>query len=151
MTYPPVIPITMDMLNAQVSGEPRPVIRKMVRGDTLQIAPQVVNEFTRGSVDVTGWTFWFTAKYALPNPDKQAAMAQDNISSGGNGGITLVQPTLGQALVQVQPSVTLQYPDGPVCLDYDIQAKDPSGVVTTVEFGKLTVWPDVTRSVSGPS
>jgi hypothetical protein len=125
---------------------PQRVCRRMYRGDTLQIPIVVVDDRTRQPLNVTGWGFRFTAKYALQNPDVRAAMRQDNQSIGG---VTLVAPTMGQGLVVVQPIATRAYPDGDVGLYYDVQATDPSGVITTIEIGSIVVRPDVTLSIGG--
>jgi hypothetical protein len=121
--------------------------REFRRGDTIQIPLYVVDRETDGVVDIAGWTFWFTAKVAVPLPDQQAQIAQDNIGPGGNGGITITDAAAGELLVQVQPIVTRAYPDGPVLLDYDVQAQDPLGVITTLETRKMIVLPDITRAI----
>jgi hypothetical protein len=126
---------------------PRRLHHEVFRGDTIQLPFQVVNRATRGPLDVTNWTMWFTAKYAVPNPDAQAALAQDNIVDGGLGGIVFTDPTTGQGVVTCQPIATRGYPDGPVHLEYDMQVQDAEGVITTVELGGMTVLPDVTESI----
>lgn len=120
---------------------------ELVRGDTWRYPFQVVDRETNAAIDVTGWTFWFTAKYSVVEPDAQAGIAQDNIM-GGKGGVVLLSPTQGQCLVTVQPIVTRAFPDGPVRMVYDIQSMDPGGVVITIERGEQVVLPDVTRAIS---
>jgi len=146
-----VVPTTARELakKAECAGSKEPEPIRVNRGDTWRHLFQVVDRESGAAVDVTGWTFWFTAKLAYPQPDARAQIAQDNIE-GGNGGVTLPAPTQGQGLVTVQPGVTYQYPDGSVTLLYDVQAADTSDppVITTVERGKLVVEPDVTRSIS---
>jgi hypothetical protein len=119
--------------------------RSMYRGDTFQIAMVIVDECTGSPIDIAGWTIRFTAKFAIPNPDAQAGMRQDNQAVGG---VTIVTPTMGEVLIAVQPIVTRGYPDGDVFLMYDVQVTDGEGVITTVELGTLTVCPDVTRAIS---
>lgn len=154
--FPPVIPITLDYYRALEQDRrhvdddrwPRPSLhRTMFRGDTWQLPCYVVNDQTQGPIDVTGWTFWLTAKYALPNPDAQAAFQQDNIP-GGYGGIMIVSATAGEVLATVQPLTTRSYPDGDVHVDYDVQGQDTSGIVITIERGRLTIKPDVTRAIT---
>jgi len=146
-----VVPATARELAGKASRargeEPEPV--RVTRGDTWRHPFLVVDRETGAAVDVTGWTFWFTAKVAYPLPDARAQIALDNIV-GGSGGVTLPSPTQGQGLATVQPGVTRQYPDGPVHLLYDIQAADASypPVITTVERGVLVVEPDVTRAIT---
>ncbi len=153
--FPPVIPITAAMLAVVQQHEPhappwRPIFHRTYRGDTIQFPYQVVNRATGGAIDVAGWTFWLTAKFSDVQPDAQAAIAQDNIV-GGNGGITLVTPTLGQCLAVVMPYVTKAFPDGPVKMAYDIQSLDLTGVITTIERGEFVVNPDITRSIGTPA
>jgi hypothetical protein len=143
MTFPPVIPITAAMLAAQ--QQKTPIRRRMYRNNTGLFAFQVIKEATTGSIDVTGWTFRMTAKYAIPNPDAQAAFQLDNQDIGG---ITLPTPTLGQVLGTLAPGATSNYPDGPVEVDYDLQATDTTGVIMTVEFGHLTIEPSVTDTIT---
>jgi hypothetical protein len=140
-----IVPVTTCMLEAE-SREERPRHR-VFRGDTIRLPFQVVDRETGGAIDITEWTVQFTAKYALPNPDAQAALAQDNVSPGGLGGIVLVGPTLGQGIVTVQPISTRRWGDGDTRVVYDLQATDPGGVVTTVEIGELVVVPDVTQAI----
>ena len=128
------------------SKDPEPC-HEVYRGDTIQIPFQVVQRRAETAIDVTGWTFWFTAKYALPQPDREAAIAQDNIV-GGNGGVALVAPAMGQGVVTVQPITTRAFPDGPVRMEYDLQCLDLAGVVTTIERGAIVVVPDVTRAIT---
>lgn len=120
------------------------------RGDTIRIPFQIVDRDTAAAINIAGWTFWFTAKFALANPDKQAGISQDNISPTppGNGGIVLVNASLGQGVVTVQPVVTRCFADGPTEMDYDIQVEDTGGIITTVERGCIVVVPDVTRSIT---
>ena len=127
---------------------PRPPL-ELVRGDTWRYPFQIVDANTKAVLDVTGWSFWFTAKWAVPNPDAQAAIAQDCNVEGGNGGIVLVAPTQGQGIVTVLPIVTRQFADGPECMEYDIQAMDLSSIITTVERGQQIVFPDITRAITG--
>jgi hypothetical protein len=143
MPFPPVIPITAAMLAAQQANTR--IHRKMRRNNTGLFPFQVLNEATSGSIDVTGWTFRLTAKYAIPNPDAQAAFQLDNQDLGG---IALVTPTLGQCLGTLAPGRTSNYPDGPVEVDYDIQATDTEGVITTVEFGHLVIDVSVTDTIT---
>lgn len=149
--YVLVVPITRRQLEREEHGrvddpgERCRIVREMYRGDTFRLLGEVVDRATSQPVDITGWTIRYTAKYALQNADARAAMAQDN---QGVGGVALVAPTMGQLLVTVQPIVTRGYPDGPVRLEYDVQATDPMGVVTTIETGEVVVRPDVTRAIT---
>ena len=122
---------------------------EVYRGDTILHPFQVVDANTKSPINVTGWTFWFTAKSSVVVPDVQAQFAQDNIV-GGNGGVTIVSAQQGQGIATVLPITTRGFPDGPCCMDYDIQSMDANGVVRTIERGKYVVFPDVTRAISAP-
>lgn len=121
--------------------EPWPEL-EFFRGDTIRFPFQIVNLATGGAIDITGWTVWWTAKFAVPNPDAQSAWQVSTTT----GGVVLVSPTQGQGIATVQPIATVQWPDGPVKLQYDLQTADLTGVVQTVERGVAVVWPDITRT-----
>ena len=151
MAFPPVIPMTTAMREARerrCGCEPeqcRPY-HEWYRGDTQLLPFQVVGRASGVQLDVSGWTFRFTAKFALPNPDAQAAFRADNVA-GGIGGVTLVAPTQGQCLVTIAPSATLGWGDGPIDVEYDVQSTDVSGVIKTIEVGTITVRPHATKSI----
>lgn len=114
----------------------------MFRGDTFVFDVQVF-QANGAPADISGWTAWFTAKFYVNDPDLRAVMRQDN---GDLGGIVLTQPTIGKLEVTVAPIATRGFPDGAVELVYDVQVRDNSGRVSTVDSGTLTVNPDVTRT-----
>jgi hypothetical protein len=122
----------------------------MSRGDTLQLAIQVLQD-NGAPQNLTGFTVWFTAKYTVYDADLRSVFALDNISPGGNGGVVLTFPTIGEFTVTGPAVATQGFPDGVVTLVYDVQVEDASGNLTTVETGTLAVNPDVTRSISGPA
>lgn len=134
-------------------GCAKPVSRQMFRGDTFVFDVQVYKAPVFGQPedsptppqDITGWKMWFTAKNQFPDPDRAAVVQLDNASIGG---IAFIQPTNGLAEVTMSPLATYGFADGPVTLVYDVQVKDLSGRLTTVEQGTLTVYPDVTRALS---
>ena len=151
MAFPPVIPTTTAMREARArrcrcEPESRRPYREFTRGDTLLIPFQVVDRQTGVPIDCTGWTFRLTAKFALANPDAQAAFAADNVP-GGAGGLVIAVAAQGQCLATIQPIVTQRWGDGPTGVEYDVQATDGAGIITTIEQGDAVVMPDCTQSI----
>jgi hypothetical protein len=150
-----VVPTTFDMWTAaraaRSCGHPPP--QRLVeplrffRGDTAQVPFQVVNALNGGPLNVSGWTFWLTAKYAVPNPDARAPVAIDNIA-GGRGGVTVLDAPTGMVVGVIPALATRGFADGPTALEYDVQGQDGSGVVTTLQRGVMVFEPDVTRAVA---
>jgi hypothetical protein len=149
-TFPPVVPTTVEMQEAlrRDGDDAKGPLRRFYRGDTLLFPFVVVDRASGAVVDVTGWTFRLTAKFALANPDRQAAFEADN-AAGGSGGLTLPDSTKGQVLATIAPAVTQCWADGPERVIYDLQATDGAGVITTVEMGEAVVLADVTRTIGG--
>lgn len=114
---------------------------QMYRGDNFVLEVQVAKNGIRQ--DITGWFMWFTAKYAYPDPDS-CAVTQRTTTDG----IVFTDPANGKATITVPPLATRNFPDGRVTLVYDVQVKDLSGAIWTVESGTLTVAPDVTRAIT---
>lgn len=138
------------------------VNRSMYRGDTLYFTDTLWQDITTGAfytvppgqqpstsasvpVNLTGATIWFTAKYAVADPDERAVMRLNNQALMG---VTVVNATGGQFAVTGPVLATNQFPDGETDLCFDIQYKDVTGRVFTVERGTLAILPDVTRSVT---
>lgn len=134
----------------------------MYRGDTLYFLDALWQDLTTGGfftvqpgqqpavpssvpVNLTGATIWFTAKYAVADPDERAVMRLNNQALSG---VTIVNATGGQFSVTGPLLATVQFPDAETDLFFDIQYKDASGHVFTVERGSLAILPDVTRSVT---
>lgn len=125
--------------------------RRMFRGDTLVFLVQVLKP-APGSVgdcpalvpvDLTGYTVRFTAKYYLPDNDRQAVVQLTNAIGGG---IVVTSALAGMATLTVPPSATRFFPDGIVRIVYDVQVVDAGGIVSTVEIGIIQVIPNVTRT-----
>jgi hypothetical protein len=89
-------------------------------------------------------------KRTVSDPDQLAvaAVTTTPTSIPLGGGITWVARTAGQALVTVPALATRSFPDGRVRLEYDVQGKDPSGNIFTVEDGAVIVRPDVTNAIA---
>jgi hypothetical protein len=138
--------------------------RKMLRGDSLYFLNTVwINVQTQqlftipvtspltpsppNSVpfNLTGCEIWFTAKNNIPDPDLAAVIELNNMSLGG---ITVTSATGGAITGQAAPSLTFQSADSVVRLKTDIQVKDSTSRVSTVEVGYLDIWPDITRATT---
>lgn len=135
--------------------------RTMRRGDTLIFNDQAIINNINGEygtvwpgektppntspVNITGYTITFTAKYEYALYDNQAVAQLDNMSLGG---VVITTAATGQFSVTMPNTATRTFADGPVSLVYDIQLVSGSGVVSTVEEGLLSVFPDVTRTVA---
>lgn len=120
------------------------VYREMFRGDTKTIDLAITDPKTGGPLNLTGAKIWFTAKGNVALADNQASIALDT----DNGGVVITDVARGLATVTIQPILTRAFPDGPVTLDYDIQVKDGAAVISTIEFGTITVFPDATRAIA---
>lgn len=115
------------------------------RGDTLAIPVAVKNAATGAATDLTGWLVWFTVKRNYADPDSQSVFQAR--SDDMSGGVVITEPpTLGQITATLPASATLGWPDSPSNLVYDVQGKDTSGNIRTVDSGTICVTPDVTRS-----
>lgn len=115
----------------------------MFRGDSFPYEFQIKrNEVP---VDLTGFTLWWTAKRYVSDPDQQAVSRLDN---GLLGGVTIVDALQGKVRAVMPASATLLFPDTASNLFYDLQMKDLSGVVTTVDSGTIAVSADVTRTIA---
>jgi hypothetical protein len=138
--------------------------RRMRRGDTLFFLTQVYQDTLTNQLftvpitnppqcapskavpfNLTGAEVWFTAKNNVPDPDLAAIFELNNLTLGG---VVLVTPTSGLISVTGQPLNTFYFADSTVTLDYDIQVKDSTGRVSTVEIGLYGVDPDITRSIT---
>jgi hypothetical protein len=95
--------------------------------------------------DITGWNFWCTGKLYLSDPDMVALF---QLTTSPANGIVVVSATGGQILITVPPIVTRAFADSDVTIYYDVQGKDASGNIFTVERGKMIVSPDITRAIA---
>ena len=123
----------------------------MARGDTFIFQVQVLQPPAGAPpgtppvpTNITGWFLWFTAKYTYVDPDSRAVSALTSASSA----VTITQPVSGTVVITMPPIATYAFPDGPVKLVYDVQGKDTSGNIYTIETGTITVYPDVTRAIA---
>lgn len=123
----------------------------MTRGDTRTVTTTISNLDANGnpalgSSGVTGWEFWMTAKYDPGDSDANAVFqklnASFNIQTAGNASTPAV------ITCTLLPTDTSSLPGHQVTLAYDVQGKDTSGDIFTVDSGTLTVQPDVTIATS---
>jgi len=138
--------------------------RTVLRGDTLFFLDQVYQDvatkelFTLpvtnppsqprpGSApfNLTGAEIWFTAKYYRPDADNRAVWL---LNTAALGGVAITNAAIGTFSVTGPAIATVGFPDGTVSLASDIQVKDATGRLTTVEQGTLAVSPDVTRATA---
>lgn len=104
------------------------------RGDTA-----VIN-LTISDTDLTGGAVFFTAKSEIDNDATDStAVITKKVTSHSN-------PTAGVTAITLSSSDTNTVAPG--TYQYDIQVVLASGVVTTVQVGKLEVKGDVTRRTS---
>lgn len=93
-------------------------------------------------INMTAGKAWFTAKRSVTDVDASAAIALSTATAG----VAILNALGGQLQVTIPAAATVALPDDSVVLVYDVQVKDAAGVVTTVQWGKLTVDADVTRA-----
>ncbi len=111
------------------------------RGDTFAFEVTVTN--AGNPINVTGYDFRMTAKYAVSDPDSNAVFS---ITSPGN--ILLTNPSVGLVTVVVPSTATSSLKTGQTYrLQYDIQMYDNPGVVYTVASGILHILPDCSINV----
>lgn len=117
----------------------------MPRGDTRTVT-ETVGPTGLGSGGVAGWSFWFTAKLNLSDADTAAVIrklpADWAIQTVGSDTVA------GVVLCTINPADTASLPPYQVALSYDVQAKDTSGNIFTIDSGTLTVTADVTTVTS---
>ena len=105
--------------------------------DTVSIVVNVTNASTGAVIDITGYTFWFTAKTNETDADGSAVI-QKTVTTHND-------PTNGQTTITLSTSDTDQDVGN---YFYDIQMKDGSGNITTLVKGILKVRQDITVSTS---
>ncbi len=122
------------------------LVREMNRGDTHEIEYNLVDS-NGGAFDLSavGVKVWFTVKDYLSRADSQAIW-QGTLENGGIVAVGL--PTSGMVRVTIPASATALVPDGIVRLYYDLQIKDASARISTIEKGLFEVSPEVTRATS---
>ncbi len=107
-------------------------VLRIVQGDS---APQIVKCYQDGQkLNITGYTFQFTAKQSVNDADADAAISID--------WSTHTDAANGETLLDIPPSATKDLEPGTYV--FDIQFKNGSAVKTLL-IGKLEVIAEVTR------
>lgn len=114
---------------------------RVKRGDSIVLAVGPVLKADGTVQDITGHTLRFTAKDRLDDLDAAAIIT----GSTADGRITITDGPGGLARVAIPAAVTSGFTTDRA-LHWDIQISDPGGVVKTLDFGKLLVTRDVTRT-----
>lgn len=131
--FPPVWPYPTGLL---YSREHWDMTIRGVRGDTNKWDFQVL--ISGAAVNISDFTFRFTAKYAQDDADADAVFTCTNID-----GITLTAPTNGELRVLATPAKTNVLALHDTDLFYDLQYVDAAGEVHTVAMGTLQVRCDI--------
>jgi hypothetical protein len=122
------------------------VERSVFAGDSLIFQVQVYQPPPASAApqNLTGWSLQFTAKMQYADTDSLAVAiskttgVSPNVITFPNGAATgLIQVAVGPLAFQTLGSARVR-------LVYDIKTIDPSGNVTTIERGRLVVWPAAT-------
>lgn len=114
-------------------------VHSIVRGDSYELDIPVIERETGDPLDITGTSFWFTAKRSLFDDDADAVIAKDMTD-----GIAIIDGPGGRARVFIEPADTDSLTKRTV-LRYDVQWKDADDAVYTIDAGDLVVELDVTR------
>lgn len=115
--------------------------REWTRGDTLEVEVEDIVDRLGAPIDFTNplTKAWFTVKDYLVRADSQSLWQ-------GTYGAGIVQIYPGRLLATIPAFETSQLYDGVEKLYYDLQVKDATGRVKTVEKGLFIVRPDVTKA-----
>lgn len=109
----------------------------VVRGDTLPLELEVIDDDTGLAQDLTGWTAFMTIKEDLEDDDVDAV-----VSKTVN---PIPSPTLGIVDLSATPDDTSGLAG---VYYYDIQLKSPAGAIYTPLYGTILVEKDRTRRTS---
>jgi len=113
----------------------------MVRGDTRRWIAQVLNADGTVKTDLSGCSFWFTAKVLYTAADP--GTFQKTLGTG----IALIGGSPGSLLITLLNADTVSLADEDQMLHYDFQMKDASGNIDTLTYGTLFVMPEVTLAI----
>jgi hypothetical protein len=111
---------------------------RMTRGDNFTFVITV--RLNGNIVDITGNTFTMTCRWA---PSGNVLFTR---STSPGDGITLTDPTRGEATIELVPSNTNSAPLDTNLYDYDIEMVTPASKIYTVLRGKLRIDPDITQA-----
>lgn len=127
-------------------------VLRIGRGDTLNFLSQVVLRSPAnllapaGPQNISGWSFYFTAKFETPDPDAAAVCQITTTPSSipAGGAITTVAPLQGFVAVSMPSTATLGFPDSDVNLEWDLRGIDTFNNTNTVDRGLIVVEPRAT-------
>ena len=112
------------------------IVNDFYRGDTPSFKFQVYDDSDMdSSPDITGWTFYFTAKAKRKDVDASAVIGPASVVASGT------DATNGLATLTLTESDTAVDPDA---YFYDVQVKDDGNLVETIESGTFRVLQDIT-------
>lgn len=112
---------------------------EMFRGDTVRIDLTVTQDGV--TQDITGWTFWMTAKTDAGLPDEDAFFQLTSPTD-----IVITDAALGTARITIPASTTSGVASRATLL-FDVQGRDMGGGIHTLANGTLKISPDVTRAI----
>jgi hypothetical protein len=117
----------------------------LYRGDQFLFQVQVI--LNGEPVDITGGRLYFTAKWSTNEADNATGTIRKYSPANG---ITITQPTLGKATIQLDSADTAnQYIPYTECsLYYDVKYIDTNSYPHTVLSGGLRILPNVGRTLS---
>ena len=118
-----------------------PIIKNYIRGDSRLISVSIFQSDGITPFNLTGCEVWFTVN---ANSNNTADNDTSAVISIKNAAIT--NPTLGVATLQITNAMTQDIPPGTYY--YDVQLKDASGNITSLQQNQFLIVADVTRSTS---
>ena len=111
---------------------------EIFRGDTVNI-DLTIKDSAGTAIDITGYTFYFTAKTNDDDSDDNALIKEDvttHLNPDGGDGTSTGQSRITLSKTQTAVAIGNHY--------YDIQMKDTSGNITTLTKDRFNVKQDVT-------
>jgi hypothetical protein len=96
-------------------------------------------------VDLTDADAWFTAKTNVTDEDADAVIRKGTPSIGLTG-VTITDGPAGILVIDIDELETSDLEDGTVVLHYDLQIREDTGQLTTVQKGLFFLMDQVTIS-----
>jgi len=118
---------------------------QMYRGDYIAFRGVAIINDDLDIFDLTGSKVYFTAKNAKSDADSSAVISLDSEA----GGVDIPDPLTGEFFVTIDHGDTssISLSGGERVLVYDVQLKDATDRVFTLDVGTLTILEDVTQRV----
>jgi hypothetical protein len=117
----------------------------MVRGDTFVSTVQVLSNCL--PLNITGYLIWFTVR-AYIGDCPQHYLVEARSDDTPTSLITVIDALTGKIKVTMPASATNKLPSSVTTLRYDIQIKDTSNIVSTVQIGTITLSIDETLEIT---